>query len=330
MRAAWYERNGSARDVLIVGELAKPAVEPGKVLVRVHATGVNPSDTKRRARVPLLPGNMQQIPHQDGAGVIEEVGEGVPSSRLGQRVWIYEALVAGKAGCAAQYVVVPSGNAIELPANVSFEVGACLGVPALTAHRCVFADGPVKGKTVLVTGGAGSVGNHAIQFAKAAGARVFTTVSRPEQALVARAAGADLVINRHEEDVVGRIQETTNTVGAPAVDRIVDVAFGETLASSIKLLKVGGVIATYSSDTQPEPTIPFLPLLFLDATIRFVDVYVMSKEAHESAIAATTVGLREGWLTPTIASRFSLDQIVAAHEASESGKNIGKVVIHLD
>ena len=203
--------------------------------------------------MPLLPGNKQQIPHQDGTGVIEEIGEGVSASRLGQRVWIYEALFAGKAGCAAQYVVVPSGNAVEFPDNVSFEMGACLGVPALTAHPCVFADGRVTGKTVLVTGGAGSVGVHAIQFAKAAGARVFTTVSRPEQALVARAAGADLVINRHEEDVVGRIQQATDTVGAPAVDRIVDVAFGETLAFSIKLLKVGGVIATYSSDSQPEP-----------------------------------------------------------------------------
>ena len=145
MRAAWYERNGSARDVLQVGEVAKPVVRPGTVLVRVHATGVNPSDTKRRARIPLLPGNQHQIPHQDGAGVIEEVGDGVSASRLGQRVWIYEALVAGKTGCAAQYAVVPSANAIELPDNVSFEVGACLGVPALTAHRCVFADGAVTG-----------------------------------------------------------------------------------------------------------------------------------------------------------------------------------------
>ena len=178
MRAAWYERNGSARDVLRVGELAKPVVEPGKVLVRVHATGVNPSDTKRRARVPLLAGNKQQIPHQDGAGIIEELGEGVSAFRLGQRVWIYEALVAGKAGCAAQYGVGPSGNAVELPEDVSFEVGACLGVPALTAHRCVFADGPVTGKTVLVTGGAGSVGVHAIQFAKAAGGEVMPRSAR--------------------------------------------------------------------------------------------------------------------------------------------------------
>ena len=196
LKGAWYERYGSAREVMQVGELDKPKLEPGTVLVRVHATGVNPSDTKRRMRIPLLSGVTQQIPHQDGAGVIEEVGNGVHGSRVGQRVWIYEALNSGKAGCAAEYVVVPSDNAIELPDSISFEMGACLGVPALTAHRCVFADGPVTGQTMLVTGGAGAVGIHAIQFAKAGGARVFTTVSRLEQAILAKEAGADLVINR--------------------------------------------------------------------------------------------------------------------------------------
>jgi len=330
MKAAWYERNGSARDVLQVGELDKPKLEPGKVLVRVSVTSVNPSDTKRRARWPLPSGVIRQIPHQDGAGVIEKVGDGVPKSRVGQRVWIYEALVSGKAGCAAEYVVVPSENAIELPDNVPFERGACLGVPALTAHRCVFADGPVRGKTLLVTGGAGAVGVHAIQFAKAAGARVFTTVSRMEQAIVARDAGADLVINRHEEDVVARVQEAVDAPGAPAVDRVIDVAFGETLASTMKLLKPNGVIATYASDAQPEPAIPFWPLLFLDATIRFVNVYGMSREAHESAIQSATIGLQEGWLKTTIASCFSLEQIAGAHEASESGKSIGKIIVLID
>jgi NADPH:quinone reductase len=334
MKAAWYERNGSARDVLQVGELDKPKLEPGKVLVRVFVTSVNPSDTKRRARWPLPSGVIQQIPHQDGAGVIEDVGDGVPNSRVGQRVWIYEALVSGKAGCAAEYVVVPSENAIALPDNVTFERGACLGVPALTAHRSVFADGPVRGKTLLVTGGAGAVGVHAIQFAKAAGATVFTTVSRMEQAVVARDAGADLVINRHEEDVVARIQETVDAPGALAldriVDRVIDVAFGETLVSTMKLLKPNGVIATYASDAQPAPAIPFWPLLFLDATIRFVNVYGMSREAHESAIQSTTIGLQEGWLKTTIASRFSLEQIAAAHEASESGKTIGKIIVLID
>jgi NADPH2:quinone reductase len=314
-------------DVLQVGELDKPKLGPGKVLVRVSVSSVNPSDTKRRARVPLLDGVRQQIPHQDGAGVIEEVGDGVPNSRVGQRVWIYEALVSGKSGCAAEYVVVSSENAVDLPENITLEMGACLGIPALTAHRCVFADGPVRGNTLLVTGGAGAVGVHAIQFGKAAGARVVTTVSRIEQAIVAKNAGADLVINRHEEDVVARIQEAANAPGAPAIDRIIDVAFGETLPSALKLLKPSGVIATYASDAQPEPTIPFWPLLFLDATVRFVNVYQMSREIRESAIRATTAGLQEGWLKTTIASRFSLEQIAAAHEASESGKTIGKIIV---
>lgn len=330
MKAAWYERNGSARDVLQVGDLDKPTAELGKVLVRVHATSVNPSDTKARTKVPLPAGVKQLIPHQDGAGVIEKVGEDISNSRIGERVWIYEALISGSAGCAAEYVSVPTSNAIKLPDEVSFETGACLGVPALTAHRCVFADGPVTGKTVLVTGGAGAVSVHAIQFAKAGGARVFTTISRDEQAIVAKAAGAELVINRHDEDEVARIQEATGTPGVPAVDRIVDVAFGENLDSTMKLLKTNGVIASYASDSKPEPILPFWALVRLDATIHFVLVYKMTHEAHESAIQATTKGLEQGWLKTTIASRFSLDQIAAAHEASESGKSVGKVVVLID
>ncbi len=330
MKAAWYERNGPARDVLHVGELDKPAVEPGSVLVRVHATSVNPSDTKSRAGRPLLPGNLRQIPHQDGAGIIEEVGSGIDPSRVGERVWIYEALISGKAGCAAEYVSVPAPNAVRLPDTISFETGACLGVPALTAHRCIFADGPVTGKTVLVTGGAGAVGVHAIQFAKSGGARVFTTVSREEQAVVARAAGADAVFNRREQDWVASIQQAAGSPGAPAVDRIVDVAFGANLPATLQLLKPNGVIATYASDAEPEPVLPFWPLVFLDATIRFVLVYKMSREAHQQAIAATTKGLEEGWLKTTVAVRFSLSQIAQAHRASESGTHIGKVVVLID
>ncbi len=330
MKAAWYERNGSARDVLQVGSLDKPGVYAGTVLVRVRSTGVNPSDTKRRERRPLPPGVTKMIPHQDGAGIIEEVGEGVDPSRVGQRVWIYEAIVSSNAGCAAEYVTVPSENAVQLPDSISFELGASLGVPALTAHRCIFADGPVKDKTLLITGGAGAVGALAIQFAKAAGAEVFTTVSRPEQATLAKQSGADFVINRYEGNLAIQVQEAAGTPGDPVIDRIVDVAFGETLPSAVKLLKQNGVIATYSSDAEPEPKIPFLPLLFLGATIRFVDVYSMPRQAHEQAVEATARGLREGWLKSTIASRFSLDNIVDAHEALESGKSVGKVVINID
>ena len=330
MKAAWYERNGSARDVLQVGEMNKPTVSAGEVLVRVFATSVNPSDTQQRSGKPLPPGVMRLIPHQDGAGVIEEVGLGVSSARVGERVWIYEALIAGSGGCAAEYVSVPSGNAIKLADHISFELGACLGVPALTAHRCVFADGPVTGKTVLVTGGGGAVGAHAIQFAKAGGAKVFTTASREEQAAVARAAGADLVINRHQMDVVSSMQEAAGAPGAPVLDRIVEVAFGVNLPSTMKLLKVGGTVAVYASEGKPEAVIPVEDMVWLDATVHFVLVYRMGLEAHESAIQATTKGLEQRWLKTTIASRFSLDQIAAAHDASESGKPVGKIVVLID
>ena len=330
MKAAWYERMGTARDVLQVGMLDKPSVKPGAVLVRLRATGVNPSDTKRRSRRPLPAGVARMIPHQDGAGVIEQVGEGVSPSRVGQRVWVYEAIVASNAGCAAEYVVVPNENAVNLPDNISFELGACLGVPALTAHRCVFADGPVEGKALLVTGGGGSVGAHAIQFAKAAGAEVFASVSRPEQAAIARNSGADFVVNRHDGNLVELIQNAAGIPGSPVVDRIVDVSFSETLPSAPKLLRQNGVIATYASDAQTEPAIPFYPLIFLGATIRFVDVYAMSREAHSHAIEATATGLREGWLKSTIGRRFSLDQIVEAHEAVESGEVVGKVILTID
>lgn len=330
MKAAWYEQNGKASEVLQVGELEKPSAGPGSVLIRIHVTSVNPSDTKSRSGAPIPAGQQRVIPHQDGAGVIEAVGKGVSPTRIGERVWIYEALISSGTGCAAEYVTVPSANAIILPDAISFETGACLGVPALTAHRCVFADGPVKDQTVLVTGGAGAVGVHAIQFAKAGGARVLATVSREEQAVVARAAGADFVVNRHDEDVVSRLREATGQGEAPAVNRIIDVAFGHNLSASMKVLKMNGVIATYASDEQPEPMIPFWPLVRLDATIRFVLVYKMTQEAHEEAIQATTKGLQEGWLQTTFAARFSLNDIAKAHDASESGKAVGKVVVLID
>ena len=330
MKAAWYEQNGRARDVLQVGELERPAVGPGAVLVRVHATGVNPSDTQQRSGKLLPAGISRLIPHQDGAGVIQEVGLGVSSLRIGERVWIYEALIAGTAGCAAEYVAVPSDNAVTLPEHISFEQGACLGVPALTAHYSVFADGPVSGKTLLVTGGAGAVGTHAIQFAKAGGARVYTTVSRQEQALVAHATGADLVINRHEEDEVACMQSAAGTPGVPVIDRIVEVAFAENLPSTLQVLKVGGTVAVYASAGKAEASVPVEDMIWMNATVHFLIVYRMGLEAHQTAIQATTRGLQEGWLKTTIASRFPLSQIAGAHEASESGKSIGKVVVLID
>ncbi|HEV7666756.1 MAG TPA: NADPH:quinone reductase, partial [Chloroflexota bacterium] len=233
MRTAWYERQGEPDEVLVVGQLERPRLEAGEVLVRVHASGVNPSDTygRRGSQAPMAFPRI--IPHQDGAGVIEDIGQGVPRERIGERVWVYEATLNRPGGTAAEYTTVPAQRAVRLPESVSFDAGACLGIPALTAHRALFADGPVAGQTVLVTGGAGAVGSAAIQLAKWAGAgTIIATVSSDDKARVAREAGADHVVNYRTQDVAAEIRRITSEVDAGAgwgVDRIVDVDFGANL-----------------------------------------------------------------------------------------------------
>jgi NADPH2:quinone reductase len=329
MRAAWYERKGAAREVLQVGQMAVPEPGPGEVRVHVSASGVNPSDTKGRGAL-ISTSAMpfpRIVPHQDGAGVIDAVGADVPPSRVGERVWLYEAQRGRPFGTAAEYVVVPSSNAVRLPDAVSFADGACLGVPAMTAHRCIFADGPVAGQVVLVTGAAGGVGQYAVQLAKWGGATVIATVSSAEKAELARSIGADHVVNYRDEDVAARVQAIT---GGAGVDRIVEVAFGANLAVSLQVLKTNGVIATYSSDANPTPSIPFGQLLGKDVTVRFVLVYVMGQAAHEAAIADITTALEAGLLRPVATQQFDLTGIAAAHEAVETGHTAGKVLIDLN
>jgi NADPH2:quinone reductase len=329
MKAAYYESKGPAREVLRVAERPMPQPAAGEVRVRVHASAVNPSDTKARAglRVKEMPFPLV-IPHQDGAGVIDAVGSGVDASRVGERVWIYEANLNRPFGTASQYTCVPAQKAVRLPSDVDFTIGACLGIPAMTAHRCVFADGPLDGKTVLVHGGAGAVGYYAVQMAKLGGARVIATVSRPEQAERAREAGADALINYRTEDVAARAKEICGA--AAAVDRVVDVAFGVNLAVNLAVLRPSGVIATYASDAEPEPKIPFWPMLFKDVTVRFVLVYAMPAQAHADAAAYISDALKRGALKHQIHRVFALDEIVAAHEATEAMANVGKVLLKVD
>lgn len=258
--------------------------------------------------------------------MIEAVGEGVSSSRVGERVWLYEAQLGRPFGTAAEWVVLPSEQAVRLPDDTDFVAGACLGVPAMTAHRCVFADGPVAGQTILVSGGAGAVGHYAVQLAKWGGATVITTVSSPQKAEVARAAGANYVINYKSEDVAARIKAIT---AGKKVDRVVEVAFASNLAVDIAVLKHSGVIATYSSDCDNQPQLPFLPLLTKNITVHFVLVYVMSKSAHQAAIADITTCLEAGILHHLIAQRFPLAGVASAHEGVESGHMIGNVVIEI-
>jgi NADPH:quinone reductase len=331
VRAAWYERTGPASEVLVIGELPAPAPATGEVLVRVHASGVNPSDTKQRAGWRgAKPAFARIVPHSDGAGEIVDVGADVSRARIGERVWLYNGVglydAKRASGTAAEFIALPQAQAIPLPAPLNYEAGACLGIPAQTAHRAVFADGPVDGQTILVAGGAGAVAHYAIQFAKLGGARVLTTISSPEKAAHARAAGADTVIDRRAEDIVARVMEET---GGAGVDRIVEVDFGANLALDVKIIKTNGVIASYSSTAAPEPTLPYYPLAFKGVTIRLVQGYNLPAAARQAAIAAINAFSVSGKLQHAIDTSFPLADIARAHERLESGRAIGNVVVSL-
>ncbi|MBW4567935.1 MAG: NADPH:quinone reductase [Tolypothrix carrinoi HA7290-LM1] len=326
MKAAWYEKLGNPQEVLNIGEVEIPQPGANEVRVRVYASGVNPSDVKQRSGWGgLKMRHSRVIPHNDGAGIIDAVGEGVSPERVGERVWIYEATLAHPFGTAAEYVVIPSENAVLLPDNTEFAAGACLGVPAMTAHNCVFKDGAVTGQTILVTGGAGAVGNYAIQLAKWGGAKVITTVSSPQKAEIARLGKADYAINYKTEDVAARIKEITDNKG---VDRVVDVDFASNLETNLAVLKRNGIIATYASDSNKEPQIPFYSLVYKNVTVHYVLVYMMPKEAHQKAAEDITTCLKAG-LHHVIAQRFPLSQIAAAHEMMESGQAVGNLVVEI-
>ena len=328
MHAAWFESFGSAQDVLQVSEKDTPEVGSGEVLVRMATSGINPSDVKKRAgSFPSLVDLGYVIPNSDGAGVIEAVGEGVDEGRVGERVWIYQAQYGRRFGTAAEYVTIDESRAPVLPDNASFEVGACMGIPTMTAHRCVFADGDVAGQTILVTGGAGRVGHYAIQWASQAGATVIASASNDEDKATCVAAGAAHVVNHRDEDFVDQILVANE--GSP-VDRIVDVEFGANLAASIAVLRIGGIIATYSSTQVTEPKLPFFEMMYKDITLHFVIVYAMPEEAKQHAIADINEALSADKLQHRIAHTLPLAEIAKGNELIEQGTIRGAVVLTID
>jgi NADPH2:quinone reductase len=328
MQAVWFESFGSAADTLVIGEQPKPEPGPGEVLVKMATTGINPSDVKKRAgSFPNLLDGGLVIPHSDGAGVIEAVGAGVAASRVGERVFVYQAQFGRRFGTAAEYVALDSVRAPRLPDNASFEVGACIGIPIMTAHRCVFADGPVQGQTVVVTGGAGRVGYYAIQWAKWGGATVIATASNPADEETCRVVGADHVVNHRQDNWGEAILACT---GGDKVERVVEVEFGANLPEVLKCLGVGGVIATYSSTVVKEPTLPFMQMMFMDLTLRMVIVYAMPEAAKMQAIADTCELLKQGKLQHRIAHSLSFEQMGRAHELIEQGGFGGCVVVNID
>lgn len=325
MKAAWFERFGAAADVLVLGEQPVPTAGPGEVLVRLHASGVNPSDVKKRAGAfPNLLDEGLVIPHSDGAGIIEAVGEGVDASRIGERVFVYQAQYGRRLGSAAEYVALDSERAPSLPDNISFEVGACIGIPILTAHRCVFADGPVDGQTILVTGGAGRVGYYAIQWARHGGAKVVATASNPADVQTCQALGADHVVNHRDPDWGEQVLAAT---GGGKVDRVVDVEFGANLPEVLKCARIGATIATYSSTQVKEPQLPFMQMMFMDLTLRMVIVYAMPEEAKQAAVRQTCDLLATDTLQHRIAHSLPLQQVARAQELIEQGGFGGCVVV---
>ncbi len=325
MRAAWYERNGPAAEVLTVGEVNDPEPGAGEVRVRLHASGVNPSDVKARAGTTRRIAFPRVIPDSDGAGIIDRAGPGVTPARISRRVWVYNGQWERAFGTSAQYICVPDKLAVPLPQELSFEQGACLGIPVMTAHRCVFADGPVAGRTVLVTGGAGVVGHYAIQLAKWGGARVIATVSSAAKAEHARAAGADHIINYRSEDVVERIRGISG-----GVDRIVEVDLGVNLPVSAQILNPFGGLAAYATVGKPVPELPYQAMLRKNSNIRLVFVYTMPDEAKAKAASDIARWVKEGKPQFAIAARFPLEEVAEAHLTVERGEKIGHVILTID
>ena len=325
MRAAYYEKNGAARDVLNVAEVDTPKPGPGEVRVRLKTSGVNPSDVKAREGRTRKLSFPRVIPHSDGAGEIDMLGGGVPAARKGERVWVWNGQWKRPFGTCAEYVVLPSALASPLPASASFEAGACLGIPAMTAYHAVAVAGAGKGSTVLITGGAGGVGHYAIQFAKARGATVLTTVSSEAKAALAKAAGADHTIDYKREDVGGRVMALTGKAG---VDAVVEMD----LAANARLypgwLRPRGRVVVYGTGSA-EATIPAQPSLVNAMTIQFVFVYELTAEERAAAVSAINRMIENNTLINNVALSLPLNDIAAAHEAVEQGKAMGNVVVTL-
>jgi NADPH2:quinone reductase len=323
MKAALYDRHGAAREVLRVEDVARPEPGPGEVRVKVEFSGINPTDWKSRSGATPRPIDGFQIPHHDGAGMIDAVGEGVDPARIGQRVWLWMAAAGRPWGTAAEWAVVPERMAVPLPQGVKAELGASLGVPAVTAHRCLFADGPIAGKTVLVAGGAGAVGHFAIELAKHAGARVITTVSGPQKAELAAKAGADLVVNYREPDAADRIG---SFAGAGGVDHVVELALGANLQLDLAVVaRPDARIVCYAAEAT-DPAMPVRACMNANVMLRFVLLYGVPDEALEQAAKDITAALADGALTELPTIRFRLDEIAAAHDAVEAGA-VGKVLV---
>jgi NADPH2:quinone reductase len=327
MKAVWYEKTGAAHEVLQLGELPDPQPGPGEVRVRMLWSGVNPSDVKSRAglRSKVLP-FPRVVPHSDGMGVIDAVGEGVPASRVGERTWVWNAAWGRPMGTAAQYVVLPQQQAVRMPDGTPDEAGACFGIPALTALHAVLNAGGVEGKRVLVAGGAGAVGHYAVQFARLLGAsRVFATVGGEEKARLAREAGAHEVFNYKDGEVAKAVLAAT---GGEGVDRIVEVDIAANAALDVAALRANGECVVYGSGAGAFQ-LEFFPLISKNVSMHFFIVYNLAPPDRARAEDLLARWLAEGRLRHNVTQRLPLERIADAHEMVAAGTAGGNVVLSI-
>ena len=325
MKAVWYERTGPAAEVLVFGEMPTPSAGPGEVRVKLEASGVNPADVGRRSggyRPMEFP---RVVPNSDGAGIIDQVGDGVTRLKTGQRVWLFNGQRNGRAfGTAAEYIALAEHLVTPLPDSLSFAQGATLGIPAMTAWCCLFRDGPIAGQTVLVTGGAGAVGHYAVQLAKWGGARVIATVSSAAKAEQARLAGADLIVNYKTEDVVA---STLAFTGQRGVDRVVEIDFGGNIATTLKLMAMNSTIAVYATNGNRNPVVPMRELMDRCIALRTLVLFALPPPLLAAAQADISEWLAAGPRIHNIAGQFALPETPQAHLAVERGDKLGTVII---
>ncbi|MDB5584625.1 MAG: alcohol dehydrogenase [Bradyrhizobium sp.] len=325
MKAVWYERSGAATDVLTFGDMPTPAAGPGEVRVRLEASGVNPADVGRRAGSYRALEYPRVIPNSDGAGIIDQVGDGVSRLSVGQRVWLFNGQRNGRAfGTAAEYIALAEHLVTPLPPDVPFAAGATLGIPGMTAWCCLYGDGPIAGQTVLVTGGAGAVGHYAVQLAKWGGARVIATVSSAFKAEQARLAGADLVVNYKTEDVAEKALAFTEQRG---VDRVVDVDFGGNVATTLKLMAMNSTIAVYATNGNRNPALPMRELMERCIALRALVLFALPPTLLAAGQADISKWLAAGKRIHNVAAQFPLSETALAHLAVEKGDKLGTVVV---
>ena len=325
MRAVHYRRTGPAAEVLELVQLPAPVPVQGEVRVQVRASGVNPHDTKGRSGWTgdkVLPNGL--VPHSDGAGVIDAVGAEVSTDRIGERVYV---LGAKAQGTAAEYVCIESKRAISLPETMSFAEGACIGVPAFTAWLAVLADGPVTGQTVLVQGGGGAVGRVVVELAQRSGARVIATAGSRASRAVAQAKGAEIVLDRHSDDLVAAVMDITQGRGA---ERIVEVDFGANSALDIRALASHCTLAAYSSSSQRMPILDYYAFARKSVRLDFVQGALLSPTQLAGAAASIGAFIDDGLLRPDLAEVFPLEETARAHEMVEAGAPANVVVSTID